>query len=250
MRVRERSSRPHRRSGSSDGRARADTPRHARGIGLGAGRRDVRRGRRRARRCGARRGDRVGSGPAAADVHVDVGEYFFAPSTAEVARGGTVVFDFVGGVTHTATDASGLDLYDSGNVAGGGPSFSYTFVAAGEYRFVCSPHPFMGGRVRVPVRVAPARGDRPRIVHGRVGGRRPRPARTCTTCRSAVPASGGRCGGAAACTGAPRSCPTRARADTGSGRDCATSASASRRGGRRRRRSASAERAAVGDGLR
>jgi plastocyanin len=105
-------------------------------------------------------GGRADSGPAAADLHVDVGEYFFAPSTAEVARGGTVVFDFVGGVTHTATDASGLDLYDSGNVAGGGPSFSYTFVAAGEYRFVCSPHPFMGGRVRVPVRVAPARGDR------------------------------------------------------------------------------------------
>jgi plastocyanin len=97
---------------------------------------------------------------AAADVHVDVGEYFFAPGTAEVARGGTVVFDFVGGVTHTATDASGLDLYDSGNVPGGGPSFSYTFVAAGEYRFVCSPHPFMGGRVRVPVRAAPARGGR------------------------------------------------------------------------------------------
>jgi plastocyanin len=101
------------------------------------------------------------AGPvAAADVHVDVGEYFFAPGTAEVARGGTVVFDFVGGVTHTATDASGLDLYDSGNVPGGGPSFSYTFVAAGEYRFVCSPHPFMGGRVRVPVRAAPARGGR------------------------------------------------------------------------------------------
>jgi plastocyanin len=101
------------------------------------------------------------AGPvAAADVHVDVGEYFFAPGTAEVARGGTVVFDFVGAVTHTATDASGLDLYDSGNVPGGGPSFSYTFVAAGEYRFVCSPHPFMGGRVRVPVRAAPARGGR------------------------------------------------------------------------------------------
>jgi plastocyanin len=92
-------------------------------------------------------------------VRVDVGEWYFAPATVDVGRGGTVSFDFVGEDTHTATDSSGLALYDSGNVEPGGPSFDFTFVAAGTYPFVCAPHPFMGGRVRVPMRVSPASGS-------------------------------------------------------------------------------------------
>jgi plastocyanin len=91
-------------------------------------------------------------------VRVDVGEWFYAPATVDLRRGGTAIFDFVGGVTHTATDSSGLDLYDSGNVEPGGSSFGFTFVSAGIYPFVCAPHPFMGGRVSVPMRVTPSSG--------------------------------------------------------------------------------------------
>jgi plastocyanin len=93
-------------------------------------------------------------------LHVDVGEFFFAPASIELRRGGTVVFDFVGQATHTATDSSGLELYDTGNVAPGGPSFEFTFPAAGIYPFVCSPHTGMGGRVSVPVGVTPRSGPR------------------------------------------------------------------------------------------
>ena len=91
-------------------------------------------------------------------VHVDVGEFYFAPASVTLRRGGRVVFDFVGSDTHTATDSSGLELYDSGNVAPGGPSFEFTFPAAGIYPFVCTPHTGMGGRVSVPMRVVPRSG--------------------------------------------------------------------------------------------
>jgi Tol biopolymer transport system component len=88
-------------------------------------------------------------------VHVEVVDYRFDPATVSVGRGGTVVFAFVGPGHHTATDSSGLDLYDSGSVVAGGPSTWFTFEAAGVYAFVCTPHTGMGGRVEVPVRAAP-----------------------------------------------------------------------------------------------
>ena len=91
-------------------------------------------------------------------VHVEVVDYRFDPATVAVGRGGTVVFDFVGPAHHTATDSSGLDLYDSGSVGAGGPSTWFTFNAAGVYPFVCTPHTGMGGRVEVPMRVAPRSG--------------------------------------------------------------------------------------------
>jgi plastocyanin len=101
-----------------------------------------------------------GAEPPADGVHVNVGDWYFDPSTPVIQRGDTIVFDFVGPTTHTATDGSGLELYDSGNVGAGGPSTWFTFNAAGVYAFVCSPHDFMGGRVSVPMRAVPATGRR------------------------------------------------------------------------------------------
>ena len=142
------------------------------------------------------------AGPAADGTHVEVHDQYFSPTTVPVSRGGTVVFDFVGEGHHTATDDSGLDLYDSGLVDGGGPSLSVDFPAAGAYRFTCTPHPFMGGRVEVPARVSPRNGD--------LGDRftvtwaRPRLRRaSCRTCRSAGPAEPGG-SGATAVTGTSR----------------------------------------------
>ena len=91
-------------------------------------------------------------------VHVEVVDYRFDPATVAVRRGGTVVFDFVGPAHHTATDSSGLQLYDSGSVGAGGPSTWFTFESAGIYSFVCTPHTGMGGRVEVPMRAAPRAG--------------------------------------------------------------------------------------------
>ena len=100
----------------------------------------------------------AGTVPPPDGVHVAVQDFYFDPATVPVGRGVTVVFDFVGDKHHTATDSSGLELYDSGMVAPGGPSEAFTFVAAGIYSFVCTPHTGMGGRVSVPVRAAPASG--------------------------------------------------------------------------------------------
>ncbi|MDH5314032.1 MAG: plastocyanin/azurin family copper-binding protein [Actinomycetota bacterium] len=91
-------------------------------------------------------------------MHVEVGDFYFDPATVPVKRGGSVVFDYVGPAHHTATDNSGLELYDSGSVGAGEPSTWFTFEAAGTYAFICTPHPFMGGRVSVPMRAAPRTG--------------------------------------------------------------------------------------------
>lgn len=99
----------------------------------------------------------VGSVSAPLETHITVGYGKFDPATPWIRRGDTVVFDFVDG-QHTATDNSGLELYDSGFVDQVGESTSFTFSAAGVYPFTCTSHPSMGGRVTVPVRAAPARG--------------------------------------------------------------------------------------------
>lgn len=99
-------------------------------------------------------------GAPAPDVHVAVSDFLFDPTTVATEPGTTVVFDFFGPSHHTATDASGMNLYDSGSVGVGEPSFAFTFPAAGGYRFLCIPHLGMGGRVVIPMRVDPATGGR------------------------------------------------------------------------------------------
>ena len=85
---------------------------------------------------------------------------YFLPSLATVPRGGTVVWDFSDAErSHSATDSSGMGLFDSGLVSPGGPSFGYTFAAAGSYPYTCTIHTDeMNGRVNVPVRVWPEAG--------------------------------------------------------------------------------------------
>lgn len=104
--------------------------------------------------------DRVGR--AVVEEHVDVLDDYFLPSAVRVAPGGRVVWDFTGSRTHTATDATGMALFDSGLVAPGGPSFAHAFPSAGTYRYVCSLHATMRGRVWVVVDVS-----KRRTPHGR-----------------------------------------------------------------------------------
>jgi hypothetical protein len=89
---------------------------------------------------------------------VEVSDDGFTPSTVDVSRGGTLIFDHLGPSDHTATDATGMVLYDSGSVDGTSPPTWYTFEAAGVYPFTCMLHPWMTGRARVPIRAAPASG--------------------------------------------------------------------------------------------
>ncbi|MEP6759498.1 MAG: plastocyanin/azurin family copper-binding protein [Actinomycetota bacterium] len=92
-------------------------------------------------------------------VQVEVSDFQFDPTAVPIGAGQTVVFDFVGPSHHTVTDASGMALYESGSVGPGDPSFSVTYPAAGAYLFTCIPHPWMGGRVTIPMRVHRVTGD-------------------------------------------------------------------------------------------
>jgi len=101
---------------------------------------------------------------ASVEERVDVLDDYFLPSVVRVAPGGRVVWEFTGSRTHTATDATGMGLFDSGLVAPGGPSFAHGFVSAGTYRYVCSLHETMRGRVWVVVQVSKRRSPRGRPV--------------------------------------------------------------------------------------
>ena len=92
------------------------------------------------------------------EAHVDAREEYFYPSSVTVRRGGTVVWDWTGEATHDAVDETGMALFDSGPTPPGGPSFSFTFVAAGSYPYVCTYHDGMAGRVEVPIRAVAAEG--------------------------------------------------------------------------------------------
>jgi plastocyanin len=80
---------------------------------------------------------------------VTVANYAFTPSVSEVGQGQAVEWDFQGPSSHTATDISGMSLYNSGS-RGPGATFSYEFDSAGTYRFHCAIHTFMVGEVKVP----------------------------------------------------------------------------------------------------
>ncbi len=98
-------------------------------------------------------------------THVAASDDRFEPTVPRVPRGGTVVFDFTGPVNHHEATDTRLDLYDTDPVAPGGPSFPYTFTAAGVYPFVCPLHLDVGmtGRIHVPMQAAPKRGSLRRV---------------------------------------------------------------------------------------
>jgi plastocyanin len=90
------------------------------------------------------------------EVRVAVTDSAFTPTVIDLRRGGSVVWDWDGALHHTATDTTGMELFDITG-APGDPSASFTYVGAGSYSYYCILHPWMGGRVSVPMRAAPRR---------------------------------------------------------------------------------------------
>src|SRR5262249_33976369 len=68
----------------------------------------------------------------AATKAVTVSNFTFTPSTTKQKMGGAVQWTFPDAVAHTATDNTGLGLFNSGPKSGG-QTFSFTFNAAGSY---------------------------------------------------------------------------------------------------------------------
>ena len=157
---------------------------------------------------------RDGAAAPETEAQVDAREEYLYPSTVTVRRGGSVVWDWTGQATNNAVDATGLGLFDSGLTPPGGPSFSFAFDAAGGYRYVCTLHAGMAGRVEVPIwAVATADG-------AKVAG----PTRRCPTASSTTSRSGAPDGpGARGWTGRPSSgtCTRRRTERSASGPDSA-----------------------------
>lgn len=77
-------------------------------------------------------------------VDVSVEDFFFDPSSARLAVGGTVTWTWGGAVSHNVTFSSGSS---SDTQASG--TFDRTFAAAGSYSYSCTIHPQMTGTINV-----------------------------------------------------------------------------------------------------
>jgi plastocyanin len=83
---------------------------------------------------------------AAASSGVTIKDFSFAPATVSIGVGDTVTWTNQGPSIHTATANDGS--FDSGNLDKG-ESFSKTFNSAGTFSYICTPHPFMTGKIVV-----------------------------------------------------------------------------------------------------
>lgn len=91
-------------------------------------------------------------------VTLDIKLFRYQPQTVEVPVGTTIVWTNRDDIEHTVTSKEDVPpelRFDSGPF-GQGEAFGHTFTAAGEYPFICSLHPSMGGTIRV---VPAARGE-------------------------------------------------------------------------------------------
>jgi plastocyanin len=88
------------------------------------------------------------AGSAAASRTVTLKNIAFSPKSLSVAKGSTVTFAFRdGGTTHNVTSTGSLRFKTIGNRSSGSPR--RTFTRAGTYRYVCTLHPGMSGRITV-----------------------------------------------------------------------------------------------------
>lgn len=93
---------------------------------------------------------------AAASGSVTITDFEFTPKTITVNEGDTVTWTNKGPTPHTATAEDGS--FDTGNLDKG-ESGSATFTSAGTIAYICTPHPFMTGKVVVRAAAAGDDGD-------------------------------------------------------------------------------------------
>jgi plastocyanin len=79
------------------------------------------------------------------DREVEIQNFTYRPGKTTVARGTKVVFSNRDSTTHTATSKG---AFDTGRIRPG-RSATVTLRKAGVYRFHCTIHPFMHGKIVV-----------------------------------------------------------------------------------------------------
>jgi plastocyanin len=80
-----------------------------------------------------------------AATNVTIDNFTFAPAELTVKVGSTVTFTNHDDIPHTVVSAGKFrsKTLDTDN------SFSFTFTAAGDYKYFCSLHPHMTGMIKV-----------------------------------------------------------------------------------------------------
>jgi plastocyanin len=94
--------------------------------------------------------------PAQAASVVQVQDFSFSPTPVTVSEGTPVSWHNDGPSNHTST--SDVGLWTTTTLIAGATSTAKVFKAAGVYAYHCKIHPFMHGKVRVPIKVSPASG--------------------------------------------------------------------------------------------
>jgi len=87
----------------------------------------------------------LGPVAAAADASVSIRDFAFQPATVTVRVGDTVTWTNRDDVIHNVQWSGGSASPDLEN----GESYSRTFTSTGVFSYICGPHPFMTGSVRV-----------------------------------------------------------------------------------------------------
>jgi plastocyanin len=95
----------------------------------------------------------------AATTTIQVKDEFFSPATVSIRQADSVkwAFNQFNGENHTATDSTGMGLFDSKSKPPG-QTFTFLFKAAGNYPFLCTIHPWMTGTVMAALKVNPSSG--------------------------------------------------------------------------------------------
>lgn len=94
---------------------------------------------------------------AAADASVSIRDLAFQPASVTVRVGDTVTWTNRDDVVHTVQWSGGSESPDLEN----GESYSRTFTSTGVFSYICGPHPFMTGSVRVLPATGGAGGGQP-----------------------------------------------------------------------------------------
>ena len=85
---------------------------------------------------------------AAQTVQVIMGDNYYSPQVVTINIGDTVQWVNQGSMVHTATADTGQPVYwNSGDIGAGG-TYSYTFLASGNFTYSCAYHD-MAGKVDV-----------------------------------------------------------------------------------------------------
>lgn len=93
--------------------------------------------------CGNTSSEQPSASPAEKNT-VIIQDYAFQPAEISIKKGETITWTNRDSVKHTATG----DSFDSG-LLGKGESFTQAFDKTGTFDYICTPHPYMKGKISV-----------------------------------------------------------------------------------------------------